>query len=83
MQANLTYPRWYHTLRGFVIGLAAGCAAMTLAYESAIVPAGNVVWQHAFALLAINVVPLTVLGLFEIGFAIQRYRAVRQEMGNR
>lgn len=83
MQLKTTYPRWFHSFRGFVIGLAVGCAAMTLAYESNVIPIGNAVWTQLFFPLVINAVPWVVLALLEIYFAIRRYRALRCEMDGR
>ena len=83
MQPTTTYPRWYHSFRGFVIGLAVGCAAMTLAYESKVIPLGNRVWQQVFFPLAINAAPWVLLALFEVYFAVRRYRVLRREMDGR
>lgn len=83
MQPKMTYPRWFHGFRGFVIGLALGCAAMTLAYESNVVQVGNTPAKQVFFPLAINGVPWMVMALFEVYFAVQRHRALRREMDAR
>jgi hypothetical protein len=80
MQPKTNYPRWYHTFRGFVIGIAIGCAATSLAYELQIVSIGNLVWQQVFFPLVVYGLPWFVLALFEIYFGIQRYRALRKDM---
>ena len=83
MQPNTTNPRWFHTLRGFVFGLAVGCAAMTRAYELKAIPVGDAIWKRLFFPLAINLIPWLVLAPFEIYFGIRRYRALRREMDTR
>ena len=83
MQPNTNYPRWFHTFRGFVVGLAIGCAAMTLAYELRAIPVGDAVWTQIDFPLAINSVPWFVLALFEIYFGVRRYRALRRGMDRR
>ncbi len=83
MQSKTAYPRWFHAFRGFVIGLAIGCAAMMLAYESKVIPVGDAVWKQVFFPLVINTAPWIVLALFEIYFAVRRYRALRREMDGR
>ena len=79
MEPKITYPRWFHSLRGCVIGVAAGCAATTLAYESQLIPVGDVLWKQMLLPLAINLVPWLVLAPFEIYFSVRRYRAIRRE----
>jgi hypothetical protein len=83
MQPKTIYPRWYHTFRGFVIGIAVGCAATSLAYEFKVVPMGNPIWQQVFFPLVVYGLPWVVLALFEIYFGIQRYRALRKDMDRR
>jgi hypothetical protein len=83
MRPSTTYPRWFHTFRGFVIGLAIGCAAMTLAYEVKVIPVGDATWKQICFPLAVNFVPWLVLALFEIYFGVRRYRALHREMDGR
>jgi hypothetical protein len=83
MQPKTTYPRWFHSFRGFVIGLALGCATTTLAYELKVIPVGDAIWKSVFFPLAINGAPWIVLALFEIYFGVRRYRALRREMDGR
>lgn len=83
MQPNTTNPRWFHTFRGFVFGLGAGCVAMTLAYESNAIPLGDSIWKRLYFPLALNLVPLLLLAPFEIYFGVRRYRALRREIDAR
>jgi hypothetical protein len=83
MQPKTTYPHWFHTFRGFVLGLALGCAAMTIAYESQWVVVGNALWKQIYLPLILNGLPWMVLALFEIYFGVRRYRALRREMDGR
>ena len=83
MQPKTTYPRWYHTFRGFLIGGAIGCAATSLAYELKVVPTGNLIWQQFFSPIVIFGLPWVVLAAFEICFAIHRHRAARKDMDRR
>ena len=83
MPPKPTYPRWFHAFRGFVIGLALGCAAMTLAYELNVIPLGDALWTRVVFPFAINVAPWILLAVFEVYFSVQRYRALRREMDGR
>jgi hypothetical protein len=78
-----SFPRWYHTLRGFTGGLATGCAGMAMLYEFKIIPADNFVWDQMIFPLLISILPVIVLLPFEIFFGIQRYRAFRRKMDER
>lgn len=83
MSPSATYPRWFHAFRGFVIGLAVGCAVMTIAYELQWIAVGNAFWKQVYFPLVLNGAPWIVLALFEIYFSVRRYRAVRREMDSR
>lgn len=81
MQANVTYPRWFHGFRGLVFGLMLGCAATTVAYELNAVPTARG-WAMLFPYI-IAAAPVMILLPFEAYFAIRRYRAIRREMDGR
>jgi hypothetical protein len=80
MQANVTYPRWFHGFRGLLVGLTLGCAATVVAYELNAVPTGRV-WAMLFPL--IGAAPAMILLPFEAYFAIRSYRTIRREMDGR
>ena len=79
MQPTITHPRWFHWLRGLVVGLVVGAAVMALAYEWNLMPVGA--WTiFPYAVVAS---PAVVLAPFELYFAVRHYRAVRREMDGR
>ncbi len=79
MTSKPDYPNWYYSFRGLAMGAALGCALTTVAYESKLIVPGGAVWGYLIFPLAINLLPWVLLACFETYFAIQRYRAVRQE----
>jgi hypothetical protein len=82
MLPKIIYPRWYHSFRGFVFGVAVGCAAATFAYESKAISLGNLVWQQVFP-IAVNALPWVVLAFFEVHFRIRRHRALGRAIDGR
>jgi hypothetical protein len=78
MGSKPSYPNWYCTFRGLVMGIGLGCAVTTIAYESKLIIPGGAIWGYLIFPLLINLLPWLVLASFEAHFAIQRYRALRR-----
>ena len=83
MPLNASYPRWYCTFRGFVIGLAIGSVVTIHLYELKIVPLSNPVWQQVFFPIFVYGLPWFILALFETFFGIRRYRTLQRAMAGR
>ena len=82
MKQNNDYPQGYRTFRAFVVGAAFGALLMIVAYARTESPALGLVQIYLWPVM-INGALFVITGIFEAGFAIQRYRRLVHEQGHR
>jgi magnesium-transporting ATPase (P-type) len=83
MEGSMNYPDWYRSFRAFLLGAASGVVLLIGLQQFQIVPAPLSSFSASMILLFTQMPVALVLAVFEIGFAIARYRRMRREMDSR
>lgn len=83
MEENISYPAWYRSFRAFLLGAAFGVILLSGLQQVQVVPAPLPSFSSSIILLFTQMPVAFVLAMFEIGFAIARYRRIRREMDSR